>query len=150
RRAPQPLPRSPGKLMHNGATDSVRSPPPCGEGLGAGVMPNDEFMPHRATPLPTPPPPQVGPARLAHDNAQPGQARVALGREQTEFAARAGRMLDELAAGDLLDRIGITRAPAVALDAGIAQVPPLPFPYPVAVKVLSADIAHKTDIGGVV
>ena len=30
------------------------------------------------------------------------------------------------------------------------QAPPLPFPYPVAVKALSAEIAHKTDIGGVV
>jgi acyl-CoA synthetase (NDP forming) len=59
-------------------------------------------------------------------------------------------MLDELAAGALLDRLGIARAPAVAIDAAIAQAPALPFPYPVAVKVLSADIAHKTDVGGVV
>ena len=36
-----------------------------------------------------------------------------------------------------------------ALDAAIMQAPALPFPYPVAVKVLSADIAHKTDVGGV-
>ncbi len=28
--------------------------------------------------------------------------------------------------------------------------PPLPFPYPVAVKALSAEIAHKSDVGGVV
>jgi acyl-CoA synthetase (NDP forming) len=61
-----------------------------------------------------------------------------------------GRVLDELAAGALLDRLGIPRAASVALDAGITQAPPLPFPYPVAVKVLSADIAHKTDVGGVV
>src|SRR5262249_46464045 len=33
-------------------------------------------------------------------------------------------------------------------DAGIRRAPPLPFPYPVAVKVLSAEISHKTDIGG--
>src|SRR5262249_38622285 len=59
-----------------------------------------------------------------------------------------GRVLDELGAGDLLDRLRIARAPAVALDASITQAPSLPFPYPVAVKVLSADIAHKTDIGG--
>ena len=59
-------------------------------------------------------------------------------------------MLDELAAGALLERLGIARAPAVALDAGIARTPPLPFPYPVAVKLLSAEIAHKSDIGGVV
>ena len=29
-------------------------------------------------------------------------------------------------------------------------LPALPFPYPVAVKILAADIAHKTEIGGVV
>ena len=62
----------------------------------------------------------------------------------------AGRVLDELEAGALLDRLGIARAPSVALDAGIAAAPALPFAYPVAVKVLSADIAHKTDVGGVV
>jgi acetate---CoA ligase (ADP-forming) len=64
-------------------------------------------------------------------------------------AADNGRIVDELAAGALLDRLGIARAPAVALDAGIAQAPTLPFPYPVAVKVLSAAIAHKSDVGGV-
>jgi acyl-CoA synthetase (NDP forming) len=60
-----------------------------------------------------------------------------------------GRVLDELAAGALLDRLGIARAPAVALDAVITQAPALPFPYPVAIKVLSAEIAHKSDVGGV-
>jgi acetate---CoA ligase (ADP-forming) len=71
------------------------------------------------------------------------------GRDQDPHDGASGRVLDELAAGALLDRLGITRAPAVALDAGIAQTPALPFPYPVAVKVLSAEIAHKSDIGGV-
>jgi len=59
-------------------------------------------------------------------------------------------MLDELAAYKLMERLGIACAPAVALDAGIARAPALPFPYPVAVKALSAKIAHKTEIGGVV
>ncbi len=64
--------------------------------------------------------------------------------------ADGGRMLDELAAGGLLDRLGIPRAPAIALDADIAAAPDLPFAYPVAVKVLSAEIAHKSDVGGVI
>jgi acyl-CoA synthetase (NDP forming) len=64
--------------------------------------------------------------------------------------AADGPVLDELAAGALLDRFGIARAPSVALDAAITQAPALPFPYPVAVKILSAEIAHKTDVGGVV
>src|SRR5215468_3291269 len=45
--------------------------------------------------------------------------------------ASSGPILDELAAGALLDRLGIARAPSVA------------------VKVLCAEIAHKTDVGGV-
>ena len=60
------------------------------------------------------------------------------------------RMLDELEAYALLDRLGVPHAPSIALDASITQAPALPFPYPVAVKALSAKIAHKSDVGGVV
>ena len=64
-------------------------------------------------------------------------------------AGTDGRMLNELTAGALLERLGIKRAPSLVLEADITQAPPLPFSYPVAVKVLSADIAHKSDVGGV-
>jgi acyl-CoA synthetase (NDP forming) len=56
-------------------------------------------------------------------------------------------MLDELEAYGLFDTLGLPHAPSVALDAGIAVAPELP--YPVAVKALSAKIAHKSDVGGV-
>src|SRR5690242_1796179 len=39
------------RLIHSGATSSVHSPPPCGEGLGVGV-----HMKEREPPPPTPPP----------------------------------------------------------------------------------------------
>jgi acetate---CoA ligase (ADP-forming) len=71
------------------------------------------------------------------------------GRDHYRHDEEGGRVLDELAAGALLDRLGIARTPAVTLDAAIGQAPALPFPYPVAVKVLSAEIAHKSDVGGV-
>jgi succinyl-CoA synthetase beta subunit len=58
-------------------------------------------------------------------------------------------MLDELEAYAVLDRLGIPHAPLVALDASTTQVPALPFGYPVVLKVLAADITHKSDVGGV-
>jgi acyl-CoA synthetase (NDP forming) len=65
-------------------------------------------------------------------------------------APAATRMLDELEAYALLDRIGLPRAPSVAFAASFGQPPALPFPYPVVVKALSDKIAHKSDVGGVV
>ena len=62
---------------------------------------------------------------------------------------KPGETLDELAGYALLDRLGIARVPAVAFAVDMASVPALPFPYPVAVKVLAAEIAHKSDVGGV-
>jgi acyl-CoA synthetase (NDP forming) len=67
----------------------------------------------------------------------------------SRVAAGTGRLLDELEAYELLDRLGIARPSSIALDATVIAAPSLPFPYPVAAKVLSAVIAHKSDIGGV-
>jgi acyl-CoA synthetase (NDP forming) len=77
-------------------------------------------------------------------------------RPPRPFAARgrpAGdrtRALDALEAGKLIERLGIACAPAVAIATDITDAPALPFAYPVAVKALAAEIAHKTDLGGVV
>lgn len=83
-------------------------------------------------------------------------AAILLRREPRPLVARAVApwrkpvgTFDELAGYGVLDRLGIARVPAVALDANITEVPALPFDYPVAVKVLAAEIAHKSDVGGV-
>ena len=59
------------------------------------------------------------------------------------------RTLDELEGYALLDRLGIPRAPSVALDINIVHAPTLPFEYPVVLKALSSAITHKSDMGGV-
>ena len=63
--------------------------------------------------------------------------------------AGSDHTLDELEAYALLDRLGVPHAPSVALDMSTTQPPALPFSYPVALKVLSPDITHKSDVGGV-
>jgi succinyl-CoA synthetase beta subunit len=60
-----------------------------------------------------------------------------------------GPTLDEFEAYALLDRLGIPHAPSVALDVSGTQLPTLPFRYPVVLKVLSSEITHKSDVGGV-
>jgi succinyl-CoA synthetase beta subunit len=61
-----------------------------------------------------------------------------------------GRPIDELAAYELLNKHGLTCAPSLSLDVNLAAAPALPFAYPVVAKSLSANLAHKSDAGGVV
>jgi acetate---CoA ligase (ADP-forming) len=79
-------------------------------------------------------------AALARREAKPIVATAA----RTHGKART---LDEMASYVLIDKLGIARAPSAVVTADAAQA--LPFPYPVAAKVLSEKIAHKTDSGGV-
>jgi acyl-CoA synthetase (NDP forming) len=80
---------------------------------------------------------------------------AALKRSPPRPTARAAkisgdaRTLDELEAYGLLSPLGVPHAPSVGLDSSMTQAPELPFPYPVAVKALSASITHKSDVGGV-
>src|SRR5262249_15900169 len=60
-----------------------------------------------------------------------------------------GRLLDEVDSYNLLAKLGVACAPLVVLDADATIAPALPFSYPVAVKALGAEIAHKSDVGGV-
>jgi acyl-CoA synthetase (NDP forming) len=73
----------------------------------------------------------------------------ATGARHAARSASGASLLDEHAAGALLERLGIPRPPSLVLEAGIAKAPALPFSYPVAVKMLSAETAHKSDVGGV-
>src|ERR1700704_1418484 len=60
-------------------------PSPLRGGVGGGGPSADTPSARQTSPpLPNPPPSQVGPARLAHDNSQSGQARGAGGRERTQ------------------------------------------------------------------
>jgi acyl-CoA synthetase (NDP forming) len=58
-----------------------------------------------------------------------------------------GPLLDELAARQVFGTLGIPQAPAQMLD---ETAPHTGLDYPVAAKVMSRDIAHKTEAGGVV
>jgi len=62
----------------------------------------------------------------------------------------SGRVLDEIEAYGVLDRLGIAHAEAIAIDANSTNLRELPLPYPLAIKLLSPQLAHKTDVGGVV
>jgi len=121
------------------ATGRATSFPPPLRGRDREGGPTDSES--GTTPLPTPPPQG--------------------GREQAEFAAtavpsngsqehRGAHLIDELAAYELLGKRGLTCAPSLALDADLTTAPALPFAYPVVVKALSAQLAHKSDAGGVV
>lgn len=72
-------------------------------------------------------------------------------RAPTAVPASGGpkRMLDEAEAYELIAGLDVPHAPCVALPATRAGRESLPFPYPVAVKILHRDILHKTDLGGV-
>ncbi len=62
--------------------------------------------------------------------------------------AAAGSRLDEAASLKVFEALGIPCAPRHVLAGG--DTPPPGLEYPVAAKALSADIAHKTEAGGVV
>ncbi|MBI3703483.1 MAG: acetate--CoA ligase family protein [Rhizobiales bacterium] len=60
-----------------------------------------------------------------------------------------GGPLDEVRSKALLAQIGIPVAREVVLPADCEQPAALDLQYPVAVKILSRDIAHKSEVGGV-
>jgi acyl-CoA synthetase (NDP forming) len=61
-----------------------------------------------------------------------------------------GGLLDEMQAYQVLTRCDVPCPLAIALLVTTTKLPPLSISYPLAVKALSADIAHKSDVGGVI
>jgi acyl-CoA synthetase (NDP forming) len=115
-------------MLAEAGVPSFRTPEACADAVAAALR--------RRAPRPHPnPPPQAG------EGKKGGIVRPSAGN---------GRMLDEVDAGTLIERFGIPRAPAVVVDVAMTRAPSLPFGYPVVVKALSAELAHKTEAGGVV
>ncbi|XEY21261.1 acetate--CoA ligase family protein [Azospirillum sp. HJ39] len=121
------VPEAPEALLRLNAAGvpCFRAPESCGDVIAAAL---NRRAPRRE--LATPPPP-------AHPGAGAGAG------------SGAGRTIDEAEAYRLFARVGIPHAPVAVLTVG-EPVPELPFAYPVVAKVLHPDIAHKTDLGGVV
>ncbi|MBN1825223.1 MAG: bifunctional acetate--CoA ligase family protein/GNAT family N-acetyltransferase [Candidatus Eisenbacteria bacterium] len=71
-------------------------------------------------------------------------------RERFESLLRGGETLGETASKTLLDAYGIpVSAPENAADPDEAAATAARIGYPVVLKILSPDITHKTDVGGV-
>jgi acetyltransferase len=85
------------------------------------------------------------------DSAEPGADRLAC-RSTIDDALAAGRtMLSEAEAKSILQNYGIpVVATAIVVDAEDALVKAREIGFPVALKLLSRDVTHKSDVGGVV
>jgi acyl-CoA synthetase (NDP forming) len=111
------------------------TPEACADAVAAALMRRaPRVLPGNAS---VPPPPPYPPPQ---EDREGGGTPTLPGK---------GRTLNELEAYALFDRLGIPHAPSVALDADLTEPPAPPLGFPVALKVLSSEITHKSDVGGV-
>ena len=89
----------------------------------------------------------VAPAPVEGDVDQAAVTAVA-----TELTRFEGRRPNEVESAAVFNALGVTTAPTHVLpyDADASLPQDAAVSYPVVAKVLSADIAHKTEVGGVV
>ncbi|CAG9260111.1 acyl-CoA synthetase (NDP forming) [Paraburkholderia unamae] len=78
---------------------------------------------------------------------KPFAPRAAPGKNDTGHGQAI--LLDELTAYEQLAQVGVQHAPATAIPVDESTPLPEALPYPLAVKVLSGRLPHKTDVGGV-
>jgi acyl-CoA synthetase (NDP forming) len=74
---------------------------------------------------------------------------LALAPISASSSGSASRNLNELQAYQLLDQLGLPHAPCLSIAINSQAPQALPFDYPVVLKVCSVEIAHKTEVGGV-
>jgi acetate---CoA ligase (ADP-forming) len=69
----------------------------------------------------------------------------------SQHTAQSAQVLDEAVSAQVLTDLGVPVAGSIALEVGNLDIAfALPFDYPVVVKVLSEQIPHKSDVGGVI
>lgn len=79
------------------------------------------------------------------------RARTRLASETEAGAPFRANVLDEAESARILASVGVPVTVSVPIDTdAVDRALPLPFAYPVVVKVLDDTIAHKSDVGGVV
>lgn len=75
--------------------------------------------------------------------------RVDMVQPAVSGAATTARTLDEAQAYALFERVGVAHAPIQSVPVDATRIA-LDFDYPVVAKIQHPEIAHKTDVGGVV